>query len=74
MFDLCKAEQDLATGESETGEKIDSAMNLTTPILFDRKIGLEENFVFFLRRIVQWFARIEQPWKRTLSEITYTSL
>ncbi|CAI8048958.1 Syntaxin-binding protein 1 [Geodia barretti] len=42
MFDLCKAEQDLATGESETGEKIDSAMNLTTPILFDRKIGVYE--------------------------------
>jgi hypothetical protein len=62
MFDLCKAEQDLATGESETGEKIDSAMNLTTPILFDRKIGLEESFVSSVKTfIVQWFARVEQP-------------
>ena len=42
MFELCKAEQDLATGESETGEKIENAMNLTTPMLFDRKIGLEK--------------------------------
>ena len=41
MFDLCKAEQDLAIGETETGERIENAMSLTTPILFDRKIELE---------------------------------
>ena len=39
MFELCKTEQDLATGESETGEKIEDAMSLTVHTLFDRKIG-----------------------------------
>ena len=39
MFELCKAEQDLATGENENGEKIENAMSLTVQTFFDRKIG-----------------------------------
>ena len=39
MFDLCKAEQDLAVGERETGEKIEDPISLTVHTFFDRKIG-----------------------------------
>ena len=39
MYELCKTEQDLATGEDDTGEKIVDAMSLTVQTFFDRKIG-----------------------------------
>ena len=38
MYDLCKVEQDLATGEDETGGKVTTSLGLTAHILVDRKI------------------------------------
>ena len=39
MYELCKAEQDLAMKEDETGKKIEDAMSLTVQTFFDQKIG-----------------------------------
>ena len=38
MYELCKAEQDLALGEDETGEKIEDAMRLTVQTFFDKNV------------------------------------
>ena len=53
MFELCKAEQDLAVGETETGEKIEDVMSLTVQTFFDRKIGYKTCFIATVEPLIK---------------------